>query len=240
MSDKKTPKNTSKGKRIKTDRAPAERVKTAKGRTVSSTRWLQRQLNDPYIQKSQIDGYRSRAAYKIKEIDDKLEFFKPGITVVDLGAAPGGWAQVALERRVKKVIGMDLLPIDPLSGAIFFEMDFTSDEALISLDQALDGAKPDIVMSDLAPNTIGHKQTDHLRIMALVELAYDFAIKTLKPDGIFIAKVFQGGAQSDLVGQAKRDFKTVRHIKPPSSRQDSSETFFIATGFRKELFLNKK
>lgn len=215
-------------------REPSKHVKTAKGRTSSSTRWLKRQLNDPYVQKSQIEGYRSRAAYKIKEIDDKLGFFKPGVRVVDLGAAPGGWAQVAMERRVRTVVGIDLLPIAPMDGVTFLEMDFTSDEALEALDKELDGEKVDIVMSDIAPNTVGHKQTDHLRIMGLVEMAYDFAIQNLKPDGIFIAKVFQGGAQQDLVAVAKRDFKTIRHIKPPSSRQDSSETFFIATGFRKE------
>lgn len=215
-------------------REPSKHVKTAKGRTSSSTRWLKRQLNDPYVQKSQIDGYRSRAAYKIKEIDDKLGFFKPGVRVVDLGAAPGGWAQVAMERRVRTVVGIDLLPITPMEGVTFLEMDFTSDEALEALDKELDGEKVDIVMSDIAPNTVGHKQTDHLRIMGLVEMAYDFAIQNLKPDGIFIAKVFQGGAQQDLVAVAKRDFKAIRHIKPPSSRQDSSETFFIATGFRKE------
>ena len=223
MSNKKTP----------SGREPSKHVKTAKGRTTSSTRWLKRQLNDPYVQKSLIDGYRSRAAYKIKEIDDKLGFFKPGVTVVDLGAAPGGWAQVAMERRVKKVVGIDLLPIDPMQGVTFLEMDFTSDEALEALEQEIEGKKVDIVMSDIAPNTVGHKQTDHLRIMALVEMAYDFALHNLKPEGIFIAKVFQGGAQSTLVAQAKKDFKTVKHIKPPSSRQDSSETFFIAQGFRK-------
>lgn len=216
-------------------REPSKHVKTAKGRTTSSMRWLKRQLNDPYVQKAQIEGYRSRAAYKIKEIDDKLGFFKPGVRVVDLGAAPGGWAQVAMERRVKKVIGIDLLPIDPMEGVTFLEMDFTSDEALEALDKELEGEKIDVVLSDIAPNTVGHKQTDHLRIMALVEMAYDFAINNLKTDGIFIAKVFQGGAQQDLVAMAKKDFKTIRHIKPPSSRQDSSETFFIAIGFRKEL-----
>ncbi len=219
-------------KRTPSGREPAKRVKTAKGRTTSSTRWLQRQLNDPYVQKSQADGYRSRAAYKIREIDDKLGFFKPGATVVDLGAAPGGWSQVAMERHVKKIVGIDLLPIDPMDGVTFFEMDFTSDEALDALNNELDGEKVDIVMSDIAPNTVGHKQTDHLRIMALVEMAYDFAINNLKPDGIFIAKVFQGGAQQDIVATARKDFKTIRHIKPPSSRQDSSETFFVASGFR--------
>jgi len=166
MSNKKTP----------SGREPSKHVKTAKGRTTSSTRWLKRQLNDPYVQKSLIDGYRSRAAYKIKEIDDKLGFFKPGVTVVDLGAAPGGWAQVAMERRVKKVVGIDLLPIDPMQGVTFLEMDFTSDEALEALEQEIEGKKVDIVMSDIAPNTVGHKQTDHLRIMALVEMAYDFAL----------------------------------------------------------------
>ena len=214
-------------------REPSKHVKTAKGRTTSSTRWLKRQLNDPYVQKSLIEGYRSRAAYKIMELDDKLGFFKPGVTVVDLGAAPGGWSQVAMERRVKKVVGIDLLPIDPMDGVTFLEMDFTSDEALEALDRELEGEKIDIVMSDIAPNTVGHKQTDHLRIMALVEMAYDFAIENLKPDGLFIAKVFQGGAQQDLVNMAKKDFTSVKHIKPPSSRKDSSEMFFVATGFRK-------
>ncbi len=222
-------------KRTPSGREPAKRLKTAKGRTVSSAKWLQRQLNDPYVQKSKIDGYRSRAAYKIKEIDDKLGFFKPGVTVVDLGSAPGGWAQVAMERHVKKIVGIDLLPIDPIPGVVFLEMDFTEEDALDALNHELDGEKVDLVMSDIAPNTVGHKQTDHLRIMALVEMAYDFALNTLKPDGLFIAKVFQGGAQQDLVAQAKKDFKTIRHIKPPSSRQDSSESFFIASGFRKTI-----
>ena len=219
-------------KKTPSGREPTKRVKTAKGRKLSSTLWLQRQLNDPYVQKANREGYRSRAAYKIKEIDEKMNLIKPGMDVLDLGAAPGGWSQFAVEKKAGKVIALDILPMDPMDGVTILEMDFTEDEAPEALIQ-LTGEGVDIVMSDMAPNTVGHRQTDHLRIMALVELAYDFAIQVLKPGGTFLAKVWQGGAQNDLVAQMKKDFKTVKHIKPPASRQDSSESFVVAQGFRR-------
>ena len=219
-------------KKTPSGREPTKRVKTAKGRKLSSTLWLQRQLNDPYVQKANREGYRSRAAYKIKEIDEKMNLIKPGMDVRDLGAAPGGWSQFAVEKKAGKVIALDILPMDPRDGVTILEMDFTEDEAPEALIQ-LTGEGVDIVMSDMAPNTVGHRQTDHLRIMALVELAYDFAIQVLKPGGTFLAKVWQGGAQNELVAQMKKDFKTVKHIKPPASRQDSSESFVVAQGFRR-------
>lgn len=213
-----------------TGREPTKRVKTAKNRTQSSTRWLERQLNDPYVAKAQREGYRSRAAFKLQEIDEKLGFLKKGRVVIDLGAAPGGWSQVAAAKGCT-VIGLDLLPVDPLPGVTFFQMDFMDDAApQILMDAA--GGKVDCVLSDMAPNTTGHKNTDHLRIMALVEAAYFFARQVLKPEGIFIAKVFQGGAQNTLLAEIKKDFKTTKHIKPPASRADSSETYLIASGFK--------
>lgn len=215
-----------------TSRNKTEKVRSARGRKYSSTLWLQRQLNDPYVQEAQRLGYRSRAAFKIKEIDEKVGLLKPDMTVVDLGAAPGGWCQYALEKGVKKVVAIDLLEVDPLPGMTFFQMDFMDDDAPEILKTALDG-KADAVLSDIAPNTIGHQQTDHLRIMALVEAGYNFAIQVLNPEGSFVAKVFQGGAQSDLLTQMKKDFKKVRHYKPPSSRKGSAEQFVIAQGFRK-------
>ena len=212
-------------------------VKTSKGRTTSSNKWLKRQLNDPYVVKAQADGYRSRAAYKILEINEKIDVLKPDMMVIDLGAAPGGWCQVANNLGCK-VIGLDLLEIDPIPDATLLQMDFMEDDAPDTIKEEMakmgaeDGA--DVIMSDMAPNTIGHKNTDHLRIMALVELAYHFATEVLKEDGVFIAKVRQGGAQNDLLAQMKHDFKTIKHIKPPSSRKDSSETFVVATGFKKQ------
>ncbi len=214
-----------------TGREPTKRVKTAKGRKMSSTLWLQRQLNDPYVQQAQIDGYRSRAAYKLKEINDKVGLIQKGMTVVDLGAAPGGWCQIALEEGASHVIGMDLLAVDAMEGLTFLQMDFMDDEAPEALLALIDEGV-DIVLSDLAPNTVGHKQTDHLRIMTLVEAAYEFACEVLKPDGAFVAKVWQGGAQHELLAQMKKSFKTTKHIKPPSSRQGSAESFLIAQGFR--------
>lgn len=215
----------------KVNKNKKQRVRTAKGRKTSSTKWLERQLNDPYVKKAQDDGYRSRAAYKLLEIDEKLHVLKPGVRVVDLGAAPGGWSQVALEKGCAKVVGLDLLPIDPIPGAELIQMDFTDDEAPEKLMALLNGPA-DLVLSDMAPNTIGHKQTDHLRMMGLVEMAYDFATQVLVPNGTFIAKVFQGGAQNTLLAQIKKDFKTTKHIKPPSSRKESSEQFLIAEGFK--------
>lgn len=209
-----------------------KKIRTAKGRKTSSTRWLERQLNDPYVAKAQKEGWRSRAAYKLLEMDDKYKFLKPGMSVVDLGAAPGGWCQVALQKGCTNVVAIDLLPIDELPGVIFMQQDFMDEDAPQKLTDAL-GGLADVVMSDMAHNTTGHKSTDHLKIMALVEAGYDFAVSILKQDGTFLAKTFQGGAESDLLARIKLDFKTVRHVKPPASRSDSSEKYLLATGFRK-------
>ena len=214
---------------------PKTKVKTAKGRKGSSTRWLQRQLNDPYILEAEKHGYRGRAAFKLKEMDEKLHFLKPKMTIIDLGAAPGGWCQVATEKGCK-VIAIDLLEMDEMPDVEFLQMDFMDDDAPNILKEALgkksnDGLA-DVVLSDMAPNTMGHKQTDHLRIMVVVEAAYYFAIEVLKPDGVFIAKVFQGGAQDTLMKELKKHFKTVKHVKPPASRKSSSEQYVVATGFR--------
>lgn len=207
------------------------KVRTAKGRKISSTRWLQRQLNDPYIQKAEQAGYRSRAAFKIIELDEKLDLFKPGMRVVDLGAAPGGWSQIAAQRGAEKIVAIDLLEMDEIPGVDFIQLDFMADDAPDKLKDML-GGQADLVMSDMAPNTTGHKQTDHLRIMAVVEAAYMFACEVLKPEGVFIAKVFQGGAQNTLLAEMKKNFKTIKHIKPPASRKGSSEQYLIAQGFR--------
>lgn len=213
------------------NRSLSQRLKTAKGRAISSTLWLQRHINDPYVQKAQRDGYRARAAYKLAELDDKCHLLKKDMKIVDLGAAPGGWAQVAVERGAQRIVGIDLLPIEPLAGAEFIQMDFNDEEAPVKLKEMLDGLA-DLVLSDLAPNTIGHKATDHLRQVALVELAAHFAIEVLKPNGAFVAKVFQGGTHNDVLVLLKQHFKTVKHIKPPSSRKDSSELFVVAQGFK--------
>ncbi len=205
------------------------KVKSAKGRKNSSTRWLQRQLNDPYIQEAGRLGYRTRAAFKLLEIDEKLKLIKPDMTVIDLGAAPGGWLQVAVEKKARKVIGLDLLPIDPMPGVTLLQMDFMDDDAPEQLINAL-GEGADLVLSDMAPNTTGHRDTDHIRIMALVEAAYYFALDVLKPGGCFLAKVRQGGAQHELLAQMKKDFKTIKHVKPPSSRKESSEQYVVAIG----------
>lgn len=207
------------------------RIKTGKGRKTSSSRWLQRQLNDPYVREAERMGYRSRAAFKLLEIDEKLHLIKSGMTVVDLGAAPGGWSQVAAQKKAAKVVAIDLLAMDEMPGVTFFQMDFMDDAAPETLTTAM-GGKADLVLSDMAPNTTGHKQTDHLRIMMLVEAAYDFAVQVLKPNGAFVAKVFQGGAQNELLIRMKKDFQTVKHIKPPASRKESSEQYVVATGFR--------
>lgn len=210
---------------------PTSRVKTARGRKTSSTLWLKRQLNDPYVDKAQKLGYRSRAAFKLIEIDEKLKFLKPGMRVVDLGAAPGGWCQVAYQKGCAPIVAIDLLAVDDLPGVDFIQMDFMDDEAPQKLKDML-GGPADIVLSDMAPNTIGHKQTDHLRIMAVVEAAYYFALEVLVPGGVFVAKVFQGGAQNELIAEMNRRFDKIRHIKPPASRKDSSEQYLVATGFK--------
>ena len=211
-----------------------KKIKTAKGRKISSIKWIERQLTDPYVAQARKEGYRSRAAYKIKEIDEKVHLLKKGHVVVDLGAAPGGWCQVAVEKGCKHVVAIDLLEMDEIPGVTFIQMDFMEDDAPDVILNALGGEQVDVVMSDIAHNTVGHRNTDHNKIMALVEAGYDFAVEILKPNGAFVAKVFQGGTEGDLLTRMKKDFKSVKHIKPPSSRKESPETYVVATGFRKK------
>ncbi len=208
-----------------------ERVKTARGRKMSSTLWLRRQLNDPYVKKARQMGYRARAAFKLKELDEKFHLLRPGMKVVDLGAAPGSWTQVALEAKVGHIIGIDILEVEPVPGAEILHMDFMDEKAPAVLKAKL-GGPVDLVMSDLAANTTGHRQTDHLRTIALVEAAVEFAMDVLAPGGDFVSKVFQGGAQSDLLNKLKTSFTTVRHAKPKSSRAGSPEIYLVAKGFR--------
>ena len=208
------------------------RVRTAKKRTASSTRWLQRQLNDPYVKQAKAEGYRSRAAYKLIELDEKFGLLKGASRIVDLGIAPGGWSQVARKQCPKaNVVGIDLLETEPIDGVTIFQMDFMDDEAPRVLEEAL-GGKADLVMSDMAANTVGHKQTDHLRTMGLVEAAAWFAIENLAPGGTFLAKVLAGGTDKDLLDLLKKHFRTVKHAKPPASRKGSSEWYVIAQGFK--------
>jgi len=215
----------------------AERVRTAKGRKIASTRWLQRQLNDPYIEEAKRRGYRSRAAFKLAEIDDRHHLLRPGMTVIDLGAAPGGWSQIAAQ-RVKvmagegRVIAVDLIAVEPISGVTQLELDLTDPEAPDRIEQVLGGKKADVVLSDMHAPATGHKATDHLRIMAVVEAALDLAEAVLAPGGTFLCKVLQGGASRDLVGRLNRSFAKVRHVKPKASRAESSEMYVLATGFR--------
>lgn len=212
-------------------RGKPARLKTAKQRTPSQQAWLERQINDPFAAKARALGYRSRAAFKLEEIDDKLRVLKPGARVVDLGLAPGGWTQLAIERGVRDIAGVDLLPVDPLPPAHILQMDFTDPACGPKLIELLGGA-PDVVLSDMAPNTVGHRQTDHLRIIGLIEMAADFAVEVLKPGGVFIAKAFQGGETSALINELKRHFAEVRNFKPKASRADSSEVYIVATGFK--------
>lgn len=212
-------------------RTKPARLKTAKDRTPSQQAWLNRQINDPFAAKARAHGYRSRAAYKMTELDDKLRLLKPGARVIDLGLAPGGWTQVAIERGVTNIVGVDLLPVDPLAPAHILEMDFT-DPACGPMLIDLLGGRPDVVLSDMAPNTVGHKRTDHLRIMGLIEAAAEFAIGVLKPGGSFVAKAFQGGETSEVIAELKRHFTEVKNIKPKASRADSSEVYLVATGFK--------
>jgi len=208
------------------------RVRSARGRTAQSTRWLERQLNDPYVRRAKAEGYRSRAAYKLLELDERFGFLKGARRVVDLGLAPGGWSQV-VRRRIPAaaVVGIDLLPVDPIEGVHIVQMDFMADAAPGLLIEALGGA-PDLVLSDMAANTVGHPQTDALRTMALVETAFAFACDVLRPGGTFVSKVFAGGADSQLVAEMKRHFATVKHAKPPASRKGSVEWFVVAQGFK--------
>lgn len=213
-------------------RDPGERLKTGKNRSVSSARWLTRQINDPYVKQAKAEGYRSRSAYKLAELDDRFALLKGAKRVVDLGAAPGGWSQIVRQRAPQaRVVGIDLLPTEPLEGVILFEMDFLADQAPAALEAALEGA-PDLVLSDMAANTVGHKATDHLRTMGLVETALDFAITSLARDGAFVAKVFAGGTDAVLLALLKKNFRNVKHAKPPASRKGSSEWYVIAQGFK--------
>ncbi len=213
-------------------RHPDKRVRTASGRTVSSTKWLQRQLNDPYVKRARVDGYRSRAAYKLTELDDQFGLLRGVKRVVDLGIAPGGWSQVVRQRAPKAaIVGIDLLETDPIEGVVILEMDFMDDAAPALLTAELDGA-PDLVMSDMAANTVGHKQTDHLRTMALVEAAAWFAVETLEPGGAFVAKVLAGGTDTELLTLLKKHFGSVKHAKPPASRKGSSEWYVVAQKFK--------
>ncbi len=234
----KTPSGNSSGRGARDLRV---RVKTAKGRKLSSTLWLERQLNDPYVIRAKKEGYRGRAAYKILELDDKFRFLVPGARVVDLGCAPGGWCQVAVQRvnalgeksgkRVGRVLGIDLQAVDPIAGAEIHQLDFLEDGADERVKAWL-GGKADVVMSDMAAAASGHKATDHLRIIALCEAAAEFAYDVLEEGGTFVAKVLAGGAEASLQTMLKRAFTKVTNVKPPASRSDSSEKFVVATGFR--------
>lgn len=221
----------------RSDRDLKVRVRSAKGRKIGSTLWLERQLNDPYVARARAEGYRSRAAYKLLELDQRHHLLRPGMRVVDLGAAPGGWSQVAA-RAVGSteahplVVGIDYLDMDPIPGVVLLKKDFTDDDAPQALIAAIGGRKADLVLSDMASPTTGHKATDHLRVVALVELAAAFAIDVLAPGGTFVAKVFQGGTEHELLAMLKRHFATTVHAKPPASRKDSAETYLVAKGFR--------
>lgn len=209
------------------------RVKTGNKRSLSSKLWLERQLNDPYVARAKREGWRSRAAFKLIEVDDKYKILKQGARVVDLGAAPGGWSQVAAKRIGPrgKIVAIDILEIDPISGVDFMQLDFTDNDAPDKL-RALMNGPADVVLSDMAANTTGHRRTDHLKIVALVEMAAEFAREVLTPGGSFLAKVIQGGTEGTLLATLKRDFATVRHVKPSASRADSAELYLLATGFR--------
>jgi 23S rRNA (uridine2552-2'-O)-methyltransferase len=221
------------GKSGGTGRALKTRVKTAGKRTDSSTRWLQRQLNDPYVAKAKRAGYRSRAAFKLAQLDDKTRFLRRGGRIVDLGAAPGGWTQVAVKRagRGGRVVALDINEMEPVPGADILLGDARTDEARARVREALGGAA-DVVLSDMAAPSTGHAQTDHLRVMGLVEVALDFAESVLAPGGAFVAKVLQGGTEAELLARLKRTFAKVRHVKPPASRAESAELYLVATGFR--------
>jgi 23S rRNA (uridine2552-2'-O)-methyltransferase len=212
-------------------RATPARLKTAKFRTPSSQAWLERQINDPFAAQARAQGYRSRAAFKFAEIDDRFHLLRKGARVIDLGCAPGGWLQVLVQRGAGAVAGVDLLPVEPLSPVHILEADFTDPKVGPEL-MALIGGAPDLVLSDMAPNTMGHRQTDHIRIVNLIEAAADFAITTLRPGGAFVTKAFQGGETGVVLDILKRHFKVVRHVKPKASRAESSEVYIVATGFK--------
>jgi 23S rRNA (uridine2552-2'-O)-methyltransferase len=212
-------------------RAKPARLKTAWKRTPSQQAWLERQINDPFAAEARAKGYRSRAAFKLIEIDDRFKFLKRGARVIDLGCAPGGWVQIAVQRGASHVVGVDLLPVDPIAGSEMFVMDFTDPACEPLLLERLGGA-PDVILSDMAPNTMGHKKTDHTRIMLLIEQAADFAVSVLKPGGAFATKAFQGGEMSEVIRTLKGAFEQVKYVKPKASRADSSEVYLVATGFK--------
>jgi 23S rRNA (uridine2552-2'-O)-methyltransferase len=220
-----------KGRKSPAPRGLAITVRTAKNRSAGSRRWLTRQLNDPYVAAAKQQGFRSRAAYKLVELDERFRLIRRGSLVVDLGVAPGGWTQAAVQRGAGRVVAVDLLAVDPVAGAVMLQGDFTEPEVQQALLAEL-GGKADLVLSDMAPNTTGHAATDHLRIMALAEAALAFAIDVLAEGGGFVAKVFQGGAEKAMLERLKRHFASVRHAKPPASRKESSELYVVATGFR--------
>ncbi|MEM7302456.1 MAG: RlmE family RNA methyltransferase [Pseudomonadota bacterium] len=235
MNDRKRPsgKKSGTGKSKAAARGLHTKVKTARGRKLSSTLWLQRQLNDPYVKMAKAEGFASRAAYKLLEIDDRFNLLKKGQRVVDLGAAPGGWCQVAVAKTGSvaddiRVVGIDFLDMDPVPGATILKKDFLDDDAPDALLAALGGEPPDIVMSDMAAPTTGHRRTDHLRTMHLVEVALDFALDVLKPGGHFLTKTFQGGTEQSLLDRMKREFTSVHHVKPPASRAGSVELYLLA------------
>ena len=229
---------------IGSTRAKTVKLKTAKGRSASSQRWLRRQLNDPYVQEAQRRGYRSRSAFKLLQLDQKFDLFKAGHYVIDLGAAPGGWTQVASDRinsksSSGKVVGLDILPIEPITGATLLQADFMTE---IGYELLLNTLEDDVnvVLSDMAAPTTGHTQTDHTRTVGLCEAAYEFAVEVLSFDGSFVAKVFKGGSEQALLNRMKQEFKTVKHAKPDASRPESPETYVVALGFRGKLTSNKK
>ncbi|MCA0275444.1 MAG: RlmE family RNA methyltransferase [Proteobacteria bacterium] len=231
-----TKKPTKSGTSAGATRVLRTKIKKKSGLKESSRRWLERHMNDPYVQRSKADGYRSRAAYKLIEIDDKHHLLKPGLKVIDLGAAPGGWCQVAAARTSSTaenphVVGIDYLEMDAVPGAPVLLMDFLDDDAPARLSEALGGA-PDLVLSDMAAPTTGHRRTDHIRTMHLCEVAADFAISVLKPGGHFLAKTFQGGTEADLLTLLKKNFRTVHHVKPPASRDESAELYLLAKDFK--------
>jgi len=206
-------------------------LRRSHGKTTAQQRWLERQLNDPYVAAARAQGLRSRASFKLMELDDRFKLLGRQARVIDLGAAPGGWAQVCVQRGAARVVGVDLLPIEPIAGATLIEGDFT-DDAMPARLAALMGGPADLVLSDMAPNTTGHSATDHIRIMGLAELALAFALETLAPGGSFVAKVFQGGSEKQMLAPMKQRFATVKHAKPPASRKESSELYVVAQGFR--------
>ncbi len=212
-------------------RGESVKVKTSKRRTMSSNSWLARQLNDPFVTLARSRGYRARAAFKLTEIDDRFHLIKRGVRVVDLGCAPGGWLQVCVERGATNLVGVDLLAIDPVPPAHILQMDFTDPACGPMLLEFL-GGPPDLILSDMAPNTTGHRETDHLRIVGLIDMAIDFTLDSLKPGGSFVAKAFQGAGTSEVLGRLRKHFAKVNYVKPKASRQDSSELFLVATGFK--------